>query len=280
MRIDSHQHFWRFDRDEYGWITEEMRTLQRDYLPQDLEPLLERMRFDGCLAVQARQTLEETSWLLELAASSDFIKGVVGWADLCSLDLAAQLATFKRQPKLVGVRHVLQGEADDAFMLREDFRRGIAQLGKHGLVYELLVMPRHLRNAALLVAEFPEQQFVIDHIAKPFIAEQLMSPWDDELRELSTFPNVSCKLSGMVTEARWGEWKETDFIPYLEHVVGSFGPDRVMIGSDWPVCLVSATYAQTMEIVMNFIAGLSADSQAAVLGENCCRIYGLPRQGN
>jgi L-fuconolactonase len=277
MRIDSHQHFWRYSPAEHVWMTDAMGELKRDFLPEDLQPLLAGLGFDGCVAVQARQSLEETRWLLELAESHGFVRGVVGWVDLRSPELLAQLERFAAHPRLVGVRHVVQDEPDDDFMLRPEFRRGIAQLRQFGLTYDLLIFPRHLPNAARLVEEFPDQPFVLDHIAKPAIAGAAISPWCDDLRRLAHFPNVYCKLSGMVTEAKWHAWQPDDLRPYLDVVVDAFGTGRLMIGSDWPVCTLSASYASTMQLVMEHLQQLSAAEQSEIFGETCARFYGIDR---
>jgi len=256
-------------------MTDAMAELKRDFLPGDLKPLLTANGFDGSIAVQARQSLEETRWLLELAEENGFIKGVVGWVDLCSADLHAQLKHLAQRRRLVGVRHVVQDEPDDEFMLREDFRRGIAQLAEYGLTYDLLLYPRQLAAAVKLVREFPQQVFVLDHIAKPSIAEGLLQPWEHDLRELAKFENVSCKLSGMVTEARWNRWRLEDFRPYLDVVFDAFGAGRLMIGSDWPVCTLSADYGAAMQIVTSYIENLAVQEREAVLGVNCARVYGV-----
>lgn len=273
MRLDAHQHFWKYSPDEYGWINDAMAVLRRDFLPQDLNPLLAAEGFDGSIAVQARQSIEETRWLLELAAQNDIVKGVVGWVDLRSPDLPAQIEQFTQSGKLVGVRHVVQDEPDDEFMLRSDFRNGIARLRDFDLAYDILIYPRQLSAAAKLVREFPEQRFVLDHIAKPLIAEGRMDPWDREIRELAKAENVWCKLSGMVTEARWQEWKPDDFGPYLDVVLNAFGPARLMIGSDWPVCTVAGTYSRTMSLVRDYIKQLTSSEQEGILGANCARFY-------
>ncbi|HTX76553.1 MAG TPA: amidohydrolase family protein [Terracidiphilus sp.] len=276
MRIDAHQHFWRYDEAKYAWISGEMAALKRDFLPEDLRPLGEEAGFDGCVAVQARHSVEETEWLLELADANAFVRGVVGWVDLCSPDGPRQLERLTANRKLVGVRHVAQDEADDEFLLRPEFRRGIARLEQFGLAYDILIYPRHLRVATEFARGFPNQRFVLDHIAKPLIAERVMSPWDRDVRRLAGLPNVFCKLSGMVTEARWKQWTREDFRPYLDVVLEAFGPARLMIGSDWPVCTLSANYRDTMAIVMEYIAELSAEERAAILGENCAAFYRLP----
>ncbi len=275
MRIDSHQHFWQYQAADYPWISDAMTVLRRDFLPNDLAPLLKSIQFDGSIAVQARQTLAETEWLLQLADSNSMVRGVVGWVDLRSPQLHQQLQKLAPHPKLVGVRHVVQDEPDDEFMLRPDFHRGIAQLRGFDLTYDLLLFPRHLRAAAKLVKAFPEQRFVLDHIAKPRIREGKLAPWDADMQQLAQYPNVFCKLSGMVTEAGWNQWRDEDFRPYLEIALKSFGPERLMIGSDWPVCTVSGDYVSTMRIVMDHIQALSATEQAAILGDNCLRFYGL-----
>ena len=256
-------------------MTGQMGILKHDFLPQDLEPLLAGIHFDGCVAVQARQNLEETRWLLELAEQHPFIKGVVGWVDLRSEQLPGQLQRFATHPKLVGVRHIVHDEPDDDFMLRPEFRRGIAQLRDFNLTYDLLLFPKHLTVAAQLVEEFPQQPFVLDHIAKPRIAEGLMSPWQEDMHQLATFPNVFCKLSAMVTETRWKQWQPADFHPYMDVACDAFGASRLMIGSDWPVCTLSGEYQPVMKIVIDYVRKLSVDAQAAILGDNCARFYGI-----
>ncbi len=276
MRLDAHQHFWHYSPAEHTWMSDEMAALKRDFLPEDLQPLLAEFLFDGCIAVQARQSLEETRWLLELASQHSFIRGVVGWVDLRSADLSRQLETFASDPKLVGVRHVLQDEADDEFMLRPEFRRGISRLREFNLAYDLLLFPKHLPVAVKLVEEFPDQWFVLDHIAKPRIAEGIRSPWQQDLRALAESPNVYCKLSGMVTEAKWKHWQLDHFRGYLDAVFDAFGPERLMIGSDWPVCTLSADYASTMRIVIDYARQLPESVQAGILGQNCARFYRIP----
>ncbi|WP_109488298.1 amidohydrolase family protein [Occallatibacter savannae] len=272
-RLDAHQHFWKYSPAEYGWIGDNMASLRRDFLPHDLQPLLAEQGFAGSIAVQARQSLEETRWLLELAAHNDVVKGVVGWVDLRSPDLSAQLHQFAQNPSLVGVRHVVQDEPDNDFMLGAEFRRGIARLGEYDLAYDILIYPRQLPAAIKLVRDLPEQRFVLDHIAKPPIAEGRLNPWNRDLRELGKSENVFCKLSGMVTEARWNDWKPQDFRPYLDVVLDTFTPARLMVGSDWPVCTASASYRRTIALVRDYIGALTSAEQDLILGENCARFY-------
>jgi L-fuconolactonase len=275
LRMDAHQHFWKYSAAEYEWIDDRMVALRRDYLPSDLKPLLQAAGFGGSIAVQARQSLEETRWLLDLAAQNDFIRGVVGWVDLCSDKARDELSEFAGNRRLVGVRHIVQGEPDDEFMLRTEFCRGVRLLRGFGLVYDLLLYPRHLPVAVKLVRQFPEQTFVLDHIAKPLIADGVLEPWAGDMRELAKFPNVSCKLSGMVTEARWKQWTHADFRPYLDVALEAFGPRRLMIGSDWPVCTVSGDYAETMSLVSEYLKPLTVEERNGILGGNCARVYGI-----
>lgn len=275
MKIDSHQHFWHYNPGEFGWINDQMSVIRKDFLPADLKVELDKTGFDGSIAVQARQHLEETAWLLELASNHNFIRGVVGWVDLCSTELTKQLELLSANKKLVGVRHVIHDEPDDNFMLRPDFLKGIEQLQKYGLTYDILIFPKHLPNTLQFVKAFPDQVFILDHIAKPDIKNQVFTPWKENIEKLAKFPNVHCKLSGMVTEADWKSWKEEDMIPYLEIVLENFGFERVMIGSDWPVCKVAGQYGKVMDIVRNFIQNLSVAEQRAILGENAQRIYNI-----
>jgi L-fuconolactonase len=280
MKIDSHQHFWVFDEAEYGWMGETMKIIKKDHLPSDLARELEKTSFQGSIAVQARQTLEETEWLLKLADENAFIKGVVGWIDLLSPDVEKQLERYARYPKLAGIRHVLHDEPDDDFMLRKDFLHGISLVGKYKLAYDILVFPKHLPNTITFVSHFPEQTFVLDHMAKPYIKDKTISPWREEMRKLSKFPNVYCKASGMVNEADWKNWKPEDFRPYLDVIYECFGADRIMIGSDWPVCRVAAGYPVVMDIVRDYIKQFSNSDQAKVLGGNAIKAYRLKITSN
>ncbi|MGD2035822.1 MAG: amidohydrolase family protein [Bacteroidales bacterium] len=275
MKIDSHQHFWIYNPSEYAWISDEMRILQKNYLPDQLQTELLSIGFDGSIAVQARQSPEETEWILNLAEQNSFIKGVVGWVDLCSPEVEEQLIQFSGHPKLVGVRHVIHDEPDDNFILRKDFLNGIARLKKFGLTYDILIFPRHLPNAIQFVSRFPEQLFVLDHIAKPLIKHKKVSPWREDIEKLARSKNVYCKLSGMVTEANVKNWDQENLIPYLDIIFAAFGPDRLMIGSDWPVCRVAGLYKQVMKVVLDYIETFSDEDKNKILGENAIRVYQL-----
>lgn len=274
MRLDSHQHFWKFNPAEYGWMKPDW-LIRRDFLPSDLQPLLDQHGLDGSIAVQARQTLEESRWLLALANESPVIKGVVGWVDLRSDRVEEQLAEFAPHPRFVGVRHVVQDEPDDRFVLWPDFIRGISKLKQIDLTYDLLLFPQQLPAAIELVRRFPEQPFVLDHIAKPRIREGTLSPWREHIRELAQAPNVCCKVSGLVTEADWANWKPADFQPYLDIVFESFGEERLMFGSDWPVCLLAGSYERVLKLVEEYVQPLSAEGRAKFFGENAARFYGI-----
>jgi len=275
MRVDAHQHFWKYNPAEYEWIDDSMAAIRRDFLPEDLELELERNEFHGSVAVQARQTLEETRWLLELAERSSKILGVVGWVDLCSADVRAQLSVLARNRKLVGIRHIVQSEPDDRFLLRQDFVRGITTLEEFDLAYDILIYTKHLPVAAEFVERFPKQRFVLDHLAKPAIKLQEIESWAAGVRRLAAFPNAFCKLSGLVTEADWQRWKPEDIAPYLDIAFETFGASRLMIGSDWPVCLVADSYNRTIDVVKNYLQGYPAETRDAVLGENARRFWRL-----
>jgi len=275
MRIDAHQHFWIYDPDQYSWIDESMASLRRDFLPDDLKPKLDRKNIRACIAVQARQSLEETKWLLDLAARFPFIAGVVGWVDLQSSDVHAQLKIFAANPKLVGIRHIVQSEPDDRFLMRPDFLWGIAMLEEFDLAYDILIYPKHLPVAAEFAAQFPRQRFVLDHMAKPPIKSGNIQPWTDGIRRLAEFPNVCCKLSGLVTEADWQHWRPEDIVPYLDVAFEAFGPDRLIAGSDWPVCLLAAVYEQTFDLAENYLNQYGSAVRDAVLGGNAQRFWRL-----
>src|SRR6266850_629625 len=274
MRIDSHQHFWNYSAREYPWINEKSR-IRRDFLPDALERELRPVKVDGSVAVQARQSVEESRWLLNLADHYPLIKGVVGWVDLRSDRVEEQLIELSKHRRFVGVRHVVQDEPDDRFVLQKDFLRGIGTLKQFGLVYDILIYPKQLPAAIELAQRFPNQTFVLDHIAKPTIKDQIKSPWADQMRELAKSPNVFCKVSGMVTEAKWGAWKQSDFAPFLEIVFEAFGTDRLLYGSDWPVCLLSGSYEQVYRLTHDYVQKHAAKAEAKIFGDNAIRAYRL-----
>ncbi len=275
MRIDAHQHYWIYNAEEYSWIDESMAPIRRDFLPVDLKPELTRNDFGGSVVVQTRQSLEETAWLLELADHSPSIVGVVGWIDLCSPEAANQLERFARHPKLVGIRHIVQGEPDNKFLLRPDFLRGIALLEEFDLAYDILIYTRHLPVAAEFVERFPKQRFVLDHLAKPPIKRGEIKEWASGIRKLAEFANVYCKLSGLVTEADWFGWKPEQIYPYLDVAFEAFGPKRLMVGSDWPVCLVASSYSRAVNVVKEYVDRHTPDSREDVFGGNARRFWRL-----
>ena len=276
MKIDSHQHYWHFNTADYGWMGDNMSVIKRDFLPADLLPELKSIGFDGSVAVQARQSLEETDWLLHLAEEHPHIKGVVGWVDMQSEQAEEQIAAFAQHPKAVGVRHVIHDEEDIDFILRPAFIRGIKLLEKYNLTYDILIFPKHLTNTIEFVKQFSEQQiFVVDHIAKPLIKDDIVSPWKEDIAALATFPNVYCKVSGMVTEADWNTWTPENIRPYLDIVFEAFGPERILIGSDWPVCLVAGKYSEVMQVVIDYISTFTEKEQALILSGNAAKAYGI-----
>jgi L-fuconolactonase len=272
MRVDAHQHFWRYSDEEFGWINDAMSVIRRDFLPGDLAPLLDQAEVDVTIAVQASQTIAETNWLLELADEHEWIAGVVGWAPLASSRVEETLDQLSANVKLKGVRHVLQGEADE-YMAREDFNAGLALLRRYALTYDLLVLERQLPAAIQLVDRHPEQPCVLDHLAKPLIAAHEFEPWRRHIRELARRPHVACKLSGMVTEADFNAWTIDDLRPYVETVLEAFGSERLMFGSDWPVCTVASSYSRWVTTVQEFLRELSIDEQEMILGGNAESFY-------
>lgn len=276
MRIDAHQHFWSYSAAEYPWIGKGMERLAHDHLPADLAPLAAAEGIGGSVAVQARQSLEESRWLLELSDANPLIRGVVGWVDLRSTHVEDQLREVAEHPKFVGVRHVVQDEPDPRFLLGDSFLHGIRKLATFGLTYDLLLYPQQLPAAAEFVGRFPEQPFVLDHLAKPRIKAGELDPWRQDLKALAAHGHVLCKLSGLVTEAAWQGWQRADFTPYLEVALETFGPKRLMIGSDWPVCTLAAGYPDTIGIVREFLAPLAAAEREAIEGGNAARFYSLP----
>jgi L-fuconolactonase len=275
MFIDAHQHFWQYNPRDYTWMSDDMGVLKRDFLPADLAPLLDSIGFDGSVVVQASQTTRETDWLIELADANDIIKGIVGWVDLRSPTITDDLAKYAANPKFKGVRHIVHDEPDDNFMLLPEFQRGISELKSFGLTYDLLLRPRHIPAAIQLVQKFPDQPFVVDHIAKPLIQDHIFSPWESDFRELATYENVLCKLSGMVTEADWANWKPADIHPYVDVAVDAFGTDRLMIGSDWPVATLCGDYKTVMKVVIDYLRELLPGAQSKILGNTCARFYNI-----
>jgi L-fuconolactonase len=273
--IDAHHHLWRYTPAEYGWIDEEMSVLRRDFLAKDVLVEMAAAGIDGTVAVQARQTLEETRWLLDLADDTDAIRGVVGWAPIAGEEFPGCMEEFDGREKLKGLRHVIQGENDEHYILREDFNSGIRTMLGSGLVYEILIYERHLEDAIFFVDEHPEQVFVLDHLAKPLIAGGVMEPWASRMRELGERENVWCKVSGMVTEAKWNDWSLETLRPYLDVAVETFGPARLMAGSDWPVCLVASGYAQWWGVLREYFSRFSEAERVAVFGGTAVEVYQL-----
>lgn len=273
MRLDSHQHFWIYTPEQYDWIDSDMNLLRQDFLPEELHVELTKNRIEGCIAVQACQTESETSWLLQLTETYPFVRGVVGWVDLCAANAAANLERLSQHPGLKGIRHVVQSEPDDRFLLREDFQNGVKCLGRVGLTYDLLIFPRQLPAAIEFVRKFPDQEFVLDHIAKPQIRSAVLHPWENFIREIAKSANLYCKVSGLVTEADWQAWKKPHFEPYWNVILEAFGPDRILYGSDWPVCKLAAEYSQVVDLAEQLSCELSIHEQAKFFGQNARKFY-------
>lgn len=274
-KIDSHQHFWKFDPVRDSWIDDSMAAIRRDFMPGDLEPILKKFEIDGCVAVQADQSEIETEFLINLAEENEFIKGVVGWVDLRDNDVGKRLEYFSRFTKLKGFRHVLQGEADRALMLNPQFSKGISALKPYDFTYDILVFPDQLGYTHQFVKTFGGHRFVVDHIAKPDIKNKNIDRWANGMRAIARHDNVWCKVSGMITEADWQNWVPSDFEPYLDVVFEAFGPKRVMFGSDWPVCNVAGDYQRMLSVVKNYTSKLSEDEQARFWGLNAIEFYKL-----
>ena len=273
-RIDSHMHFWRYSRQEYGWIDDTMQPLRRDFLPPDAAVVMREAAIDACVAVQARQTLDETRFLLDLAVRYPFIVGVVGWVDLRARELEDQLAELSAHRKLVGLRHIVQAEPDD-FLFGDDFRRGVATLERYGLAYDILIYARQLPAAIDFAAALPAQRLVLDHLGKPDIRGHGFDSWRRDLDRLAKFPHVRAKLSGLVTEADWKTWTAEDIRRYVHAALDSFGAERLMIGSDWPVCTVAATYSKVIDLVRSAIADRAASERAAIMGGTARTFWNL-----
>ena len=274
MRIDSHQHFWKFNPARDQWITDEMAVLKRDFLPEDLLPELRANQINGCIAVQADQSETETAFLLELARQNQMIRGVVGWVDLRADNVAERLELLSGERKLRGFRHIVQAEGDD-FMLQPSFLRGIGCLADFGFTYDILIYPRQLPAAMELVARFGKQSFVIDHIGKPEIKSKRSMLWTQQMGEIAAHPNVYCKISGLVTEADWRSWQADDFKPYLDGVFEAFGSDRIMFGSDWPVCLLAGSYSEVVQLIADYTQSFSRADKEKIFGLNAARFYGI-----
>lgn len=275
LRIDSHQHFWNYDHKKHVWMNDDMTVLKTDYLPHDLEPFLKLCDLDGCIAVQANQAEIENDFLLSLSNQYDFIKGIVGWVDLQADNVADRLEYYQDFSKMKGFRHIIQDEQDMNFMLRPAFMKGVSMLKQFGFTYDILIFAAHLPNTLSFIKAFPDQPFVIDHIAKPNIKMGEIETWEKYMKEISSYENIYCKISGMVTEADWKKWKKENFTKYLDVVVEAFGIDRIMYGSDWPVCTLAASYQQQFNIVKEYFANFSKTEQESFFGVNATNFYQL-----
>lgn len=273
--IDAHHHLWQYDPQKHGWIDDTMIKLRRDFMPQDLKKEMQSVGVDGCVAVQADTSEQETDFLIDLANQHSFIKGVIGWVDFTADDIEERLQHYAQFESVKGMRHVVQDEPDDEFLLRDDFQHGISQLKQFDLTYDILIFARHLPIAVQFAEQFPDQKFVLDHIAKPDIKQQKMDDWEEGIRQLARHPTMYCKLSGIITEADWDDWKSQDIIPYLDVIMDAFGPDRLMFGSDWPVCILAGSYKQVYELIDNYLQLLTKEERAAILGKNAIEFYEL-----
>lgn len=274
MIIDSHQHFWIYDPDRDTWIDDTMTLIRKDFLPVDLSPIYSKNNISGCVAVQADQSEQETKFLLQLASENDFIKGVVGWLDLSSHYLEESLEKYAREVKLKGLRHIVQSEPE-GFMLQKEFLEGISQLAKFHLTYDILIFPHQLQEAKEMVNQFPQQKFVIDHLAKPYIESGKIDQWSDDIKSIAAYENVYCKLSGMVTEADWQNWNKEEFFPYLEVAYQAFGEERLMYGSDWPVCLLGGEYEDILDIIHSYLSKYGNSSREKIMRGNAINFYNL-----
>lgn len=275
IRIDAHQHFWQFDPVRDSWITDDMAVIQKDFLPQHLQPVLQANGFYGCVLVQADQSEAQNDFMLQQATAAPFIKGIVGWVNLQAANVEERLLYYSQFKIIKGFRHVLQGEADRQLMLKPAFMNGIGRLRQFGYTYDILIFPDQLPYIPELLKAFPDQAFVIDHIAKPNIQKGDIAQWEKDMKLVAQYPNVYCKVSGMVTEADWRQWKPEDFHPYLDSVTNAFGIHRLLYGSDWPVCLVAGSYEKMLGIVQQYYASFSVQEQALFFGQNAARFYQL-----
>ena len=274
MQVDTHVHFWKYNKERAGWITDNMRILQQDYLPQTSSSTLKRNDIDGCIVVQASQAEVETLFQVELSKTHEIIKGVVGWVDLQKENIEERLQYFSQYPIIKGWRHVVQAEPND-FLLGKNFQRGIAALQPYGYTYDILIYYHQLKPALEFVSKFPDQKFVIDHCAKPDIANKKIDEWKTLMQEIAKHPNVYCKLSGLFTEAKWKEWSAGEFYPYLDVVFDAFRTDRLMFGSDWPVILLSGIYVQWKSLLEKYMENFAEEDRVKVFGENAVRFYNL-----
>ena len=274
MKLDSHQHFWKYSPQQHNWIDDSMVSLKRDFLPNDLEPHLIENKIEACVVVQADQSEKETEFLLELATQYEFIKGVVGWVDLRAKNVEERLQFYSQNQYFKGVRHIVQSEKQD-FLLDPAFQNGIGKLGNLNLTYDLLIYSHQIEAAIKLVSQFPNQKFVLDHLAKPNIKNGKIDPWKNQIQRMAQFSNVSCKISGMVTEADHAQWKPSDFIPYLDIVFDAFGENRILFGSDLPVCLLAASYQEVYHLITDYTANFSLEQRDKLFGGNAERIYNI-----
>src|SRR5438128_3257571 len=278
MRVDAHHHFWEIGRHQYPWMAPNLEALHRGFGPEDCRPMLAEHRIDCSVLVQTISSMDETRWFLRLADEHSFVAGVVGWVDLTAPSVGQALDELRQNPKLVGIRHQVHDESDDNWLLRPDVQRGLSELAKRSFPYDLLIRPPHLAPSLAIARKFPELRLVIDHIAKPRIAQRAWDDWASGMTALSACPNVWCKLSGMITEAGWTSWKATDLKRYIDHVLETFGTDRVVFGSDWPVCLLAGSYDQVVEALEMNVNHLNLDEREAIFGQNAVRCYKL-KQG-
>lgn len=277
MRIDAHQHFWDLDRFDYRWMPPEPSPLRRNFLPEQLSAILSRNRFDGSILVQANTLLAETRWLLEIASAHEFVRGVVGWVDLAQSRVGEQLEEFQKHPKFKGVRHPVHDESDLNWLVRENVLQGLSEVARRGLPYDLLLRPQHLPLIPKLAERTPNLRMVIDHMAKPLIAAGEMDEWARDMELAAAIPQVYCKLSGMITEADWKSWKAEDMKPYIAHVFELFGPDRLMFGSDWPVCLQAGTWKEVLAAFTQALGPVTMEVRSRLLGETAQQFYHLPQ---
>lgn len=275
MKIDAHQHFWLYDSAKHIWMDDRMDTIKQDFLPNNLLPHLQNSGLDGCVAVQANQAEEENEFLLSLSHENSFIKGIVGWIDLRAENVEKQLEYYQQFPKIKGFRHVIHDEPDLDFMLGKAFMNGVSKLNRYGYTYDILIFEKHLPNTLKFIEALPDQPFVIDHIAKPLIKDYVTEDWATNIKKVANFKNVYCKISAMTTEADWQNWKKSDFTKYLDVVVETFGTDRIMYGSDWPVCQLAATYEAQFEIVKDYFSSFSQEERGKFFGGNAVKFYKL-----